>query len=203
MPRSLRAALNEANPNKLPNGCQQIRLGDRLAAGPVFASGAVASNTLVLPEDAKALYPVVGFIRAGTGTGILKPAETLGTPAAGEVGVSPSGDLIFAAGDAITAVEVHYVGADGEIYTDVELGVVSNVATLPVNALMLVSAEVTAGTAAGVKTVLARGASPAAGQAALNAAGTGVAFAGADGAQRVKLTFIAAPDVNVGTETDL
>ena len=52
--------------------------------------------------------------------------------------------------------------------TDVELGVVSNVAALPTNAVLLIRAEVTAGTSPGVKTVQARTAVPSAGQASLN-----------------------------------
>ena len=203
MARTLREVLNESNPNKLADGCKEIRLGDRLTAGPVFAAGAVASNTLVLPDDAKAIYALRGYIRAGTGDGPLGPAADPGAPAAGEVGVNATGDLIFAAADVVTEAEVHYIGADGQVYTDVELGVASNVATLPANGLLLVRAEALAGTSVGVKTVQSRGATPAAGQAALNKAGTGVDFAGADAVTRAKLTFVAAPEVSVGTETDL
>jgi hypothetical protein len=191
--RSNRDVLNESNPNKLASSAQAIKLGNALALMPAFVSGSVSSNRLTLPNAQKALAVLFAYSRTGTLTQQLVPIATGATPATGQVGVSPTGDILFATADAVTSADVVYLPAEGEIVTET-LPVVSNVAT-PLQgkeALILLSATVTIGGSVGAKTVTFRGAAVGAGQAAVTDTGT-IAFASADAATQATVTYIAKP----------
>lgn len=179
MARTIKDVLNESNPNKLPSGAQIAKLGSALALEPIFVDSAVSGDTIVLPNAAKARILIGAFASAGGATGPLTP--TGGTPVAGEVAISPSGDIIFAAADAITQAEVSYIAFEGEVITE-SVTVVASSAALPSGrkALCLVSASILVGIATGAKTVIARGSAPAAGEASISADGTAVDFNAAD-----------------------
>lgn len=200
MSRTLRSALNESNPNKVADGLHAVLAGDALAASPAFVSGTVSANLLSLPNAQKALAVLFCFARAGGVTGQLAPISTGTTPAAGQVGISPTGNIEFAAADAITAVDVVYLPAQGEVVTET-LPVVANVATPAQSkrALVLLSATALVGGSTGAKTVDFRGAAAAAGEAAVTATGT-IAFAGADAVTSAEVTYIAAPGVGVAQD---
>lgn len=193
MSRTLRASLNEANPNLVPTDLQRAKAGDALALIPAFAAGAVASDILVLPENAKAAQ-VLRCWAAGPDAYLLPVAQE-STPGAGEVAVAPNGDLIFAAADSVTAAEVVYVAMEGEVFEET-LPVAASALEFPQGrtASVLLECEVITGVVPGTETVIARAGTPAATEAALTADGSGVAFNVADviaGTARVK--YIAQP----------
>lgn len=204
MARTLRAVLDEANPNKLPAASQDLRLGSALRGMNAYAQGALTDNVLVLPEEAKAAQVLVAFARAGTFTGYLTAIAPGGTPATGQVAVTQTGDLAFAAIDAITDVEAFYAPLEGEVFEE-ELAVIGDAITLPQDrgALVLLSATGTAGTATGAKAVQDRGAAPAAGQTALDATGRTIAFAAADALTRATVRYVARPGSGSGVQASL
>jgi hypothetical protein len=200
-PTSLKARLDAANPNTLPSNLQTLKIGSVLAAIPttlrkkaaVASPYALAAELVVaLPEDAKAGTIFSAYARAGTGT--LGPLSVVvgATPVAGQIAVAPSGDIATAVADAWTSLDVTYLP---EKYDTMELTlpVVADVLVLPAPALtagavFMLEAESLAG-APGKKIVLAPGAVPAAGQAALSLDKLTVVFAAADvvTSARVKL----------------
>lgn len=193
MARTIKDVLNESNPNKLPSGAQIAKLGSALSLEPVFLDSAVSSDTIVLSNAAKARIGVAAFASAGGATGALSPVS--GAPAAGQFSISPTGDFLFAAADAITQAEVSYLPVEGELITE-SVNVVGSSAALPSGrkAVLLIAASITVGIATGAKTVVARDSAPAAGEAAINAAGTAIAFNAADVvAGSCELTYIITP----------
>jgi len=111
--RSARQAINEANPNLLASAIQSVRLGDGLGLIPRRVRGAVASNVLVLPEDAKAEVVLRAFVTAGTVSGHFSPSfDPDGVPATTTAGVNPAGNICFLSTDAVTEAEVVYVAVD-------------------------------------------------------------------------------------------
>lgn len=209
-PTSLKARLDAANPNTLPSNLQTLKIGSVLAAIPttlrkkaaVASPYALAAELVVaLPEDAKACSIFSAYARAGAGTlGPLTVVAPGTTPVAGQIAVAPSGDIATAAADAWTSLDVTYLP---EKYDTMELTlpVVADTLVLPTPALtagavMLIEAESLAG-APGKKIVLAPGAVPAAGQAALALDKSTVAFAAADAvtSARVKIAIGASVDV--------
>lgn len=205
MSRPLRDVLNESNPNKLPSGAQTLRLGDALALVTLFASGTVTSDVLSLPESEKAGQITRAFARVGGSTGYKTVVAPETTPAAGECAITPSGDVLFAAADAVTSAEVMYAPVEGEVFEDVVDAAASAAAFVQGRrALALLSAEVITGAIPGTKTPAARGSAPAAGTAALSAAGTGVAFNAADVvAGSVRLRYLAVPGVGSGPQPSI
>lgn len=214
--QSLKNQFNAAGPNTLPDGFRVVKLGNVLRALPTFlrkknADAAGVSpydlatlDVLQLPDDAKAHNIFRAYARAGTGTlGERTVAALHATPAAGEVAVTPAGNIAFLAADAYTDVDVVYMPDKYDI-AEVELTVTASVMTLPValttpGVTFLMEAEATVGTSLGKKIILAPGAgAPAAGQARLNLAKSTVTFAVADAVTkaRVKLAISAAVDVD-------
>lgn len=195
MARSLRSALNESNPNKLPSAGQVAKLGDALTLSPSFIAGAVSSHAIILPNNAKAFAVIGAFVSTGGTTGWFTPSPAGAAPGAGFCGVSPSGDIVFNAADAVTAAEVTYIVAEGETFTET-LEIVASAAALPQSkkAVVLISAEVTSGISLGAKTSIARASAPAAGQAAISLDGASIAFAAADVvAGQAIVTYVAQP----------
>lgn len=206
MTRTLRAALDESNPNKLPTAAQSLPLGRGLSLLCLFAADAVASNVLVLPEEQKAGQVLRAYARVGGSTGYktVVAAETA-APAAGQVAITPSGDIRFAAADAVTEAEVIYAPMEGEIFED-SVEVAASAATLSQSrrALQILSVTVDVGLIPGAKAIAARGSAPAAGSAALSAAGTGLAFNAADVvAGRATVRYIAVPGVGNGPDESI
>lgn len=199
MARNVEYILDEANPNKIPSGLQVVRAGKAMKLIPRFEAGTVTANVLTLPEDAKALHVLLAFARTGTATGWkigVSPAATL---AAGQVNVTPTGDIAFFGTDAVTGAEVWYIPMEGELVEDTIQVTAGGAGTLlgERQALRVLEAEVLTGAAPGNKTVVQRGATPAAGEAAATAPGQ-VAFNGADIAGTggtARILYIARPNV--------
>lgn len=212
----LRESFDRANLNTLADQFRLIKLGQTLRQDLKTTKRKLDPDTagtnpedlatldsIVLPNDAKAGTILRAFARAGTaGTGEMTVAARHATPLTGEVGVSPAGNLVFLAADAITDVDVEYIPERGDLAVTAELPVAANVLTLPTalsgNALVLVEAEATVGTSTGRKIVLTPGAgAPAAGQARLNLAGTTVTFAAADAVTAAIVTLLVDAEADI------
>lgn len=209
-----RASADRANPNTLADLFRKIGLGSLLAGGiPQYkrrvdmdALGLSASNlatldVIELPAHAKANT----ILRATARTGAPGPlaVQAYGvTPGAGQIAVTPNGDIATLAADAITDVDVVYVPERADVI-DTVFPVVANVLTLPAaitakGVVLLAEVEALVGTATGLKIILIPGAgAPAAGQARLDLALATVTFAAADAVTRarVKLAVSAAEDL--------
>lgn len=205
MTRTLRAALDESNPNKLPTAAQTLPLGRGLSLVSLLAFGAVGTNVLALPEEQKAGQILRAYARVGGSTGYKTVVAPETVPAAGQCSITPSGDVRFAAADAVTEAEVIYAPMEGEVFED-SVVVAASAATLSQSrrALQILSVTVDAGLSLGAKTVAARGSAPAAGSAALSVAGTGLAFNAADVvAGRATVRYIAVPGVGYGPQASI
>jgi hypothetical protein len=193
MSRTILDVLDESNPNKLPSGAQLAKLGSALGLLPRFASGAVSSSILVLPDDAKARVGLQAFATAGTTPGAK--SFVIGTPATGQFSINALGNILFATVDAVTAAEVSYIPFEGEVFTE-DLTVSASSAALSSGrqAVMLISAQVLTGLVPGTKSVSARGAAPSAGSAAINTLGTAIAFNATDVvAGTCRVTYVITP----------
>lgn len=198
MTTQVKDALDRANPNTLADGFRAIKLGSSLAQNmkatkrhvDMDAAGAnpedlATLDVLVLPDDAKASTVLRAYARAGTaGVGELAVVAPGATPITGQIAVTPAGNIATLAADAITDMDVEYLGAEGDVY-EYTGPVVGNVLAFPawmtaLGVIELLEANATAGTTTGRKVVLAAGGAAAAGQAALNDAKAQVGFAGAD-----------------------
>ncbi len=210
-PTSLKEEFNKANPNTVPSALQTLKAGSLLTALPttlrkkaaVTSPYAPAATLVVaLPEDAKANRIFSAYARAGAGTpAALTIVANGAVPVAGQASVAGDGDVLTAAADAWTSIDVVYLPEkyDVQEYT---LPVVANVLTLPAQAtapgaVLLVEAEALTGGAVGKKIVNIPGTAPAAGNAALSAALTTVAFNAADAvtSARVKIGVGSSVDV--------
>lgn len=191
---TVKELLNQANPNNVSELMQRLPAGNAFAQGPQFARGPVTGNVLVLPESAKARAVTACYVSAGTETGEFSPVAKGTTPATGEVSINSAGNIQFLAADAVSEAEVHYIPVEGAI-REVELGVASNVATLPggTGAVQLLEVESLAGTLTGTLAIAGRAATPTTGQAASDLAGTGVAFAAADAVTRARIKYVETP----------
>ncbi len=200
MGRSLREIANQGDQNKLGALFQAGRLGTALALIPRFYKGAVASHVMTLPQNARAVAILRAFATAGTLTGNMAPITT-GAPTTGQVGITATGNIIFATADAVTAAEVTYVSAEGDVIEEI-VPVVSHVGAPSSSrgAVILLEAEALTGTSVGVKTVDFRGAAIAAGEAGINVLGTGITFATADAVTRARIKYVATPGVGNGTK---
>lgn len=206
MSRTLQAVLDESNPNRSDEAQHQVLLGSALGLVTRFAKGAVVANVLVLPDDAKAGRVLRAFATAGGATGMLTPVNPEGAVAAGQVGTTPGGDVLFAVADAITAAEVEYAVLEGAGIFEEDIDVAASVGALSQGrgAVVLISAEVTVGIILGAKPTSARGAAPAAGFAAIDALGTSIAFNAADVvAGKAHVKYSATPGVGPGTTASL
>lgn len=204
--KSVRAALNTANPNSLPILCDQIDFGEALALLKRTVRGTVVGNTLVLPEDAKAgtLLKVYG---AGTVSGyktILGNGSNA-APATTECRITGAGNVLFNSGtDVITQAVVEYLAVEGsgyELYEET-IDVTSNVGTLLGQraALLLLGATSLTGTLTGALAPVNRGNTPATTFAAIGAGVDGdktIVFATADAVTRATVRYIALPGVGV------
>lgn len=188
--------LNQANPNNVASLLQEARLGDVLRALPVYLrkqapiAGAAANGNLTtvdvirLPDDAKAASILRASVRAGGSTGEFTPQAYGATPATTQVAVTPCGDIAFInATDLVTDADVVYVPEKGEV-VEYEGSVATGVLTLPTEwttrgVVLLLDAEITAGSVTGKKIILvpvAGAGLPAAGRAQLTSNKTTVSF---------------------------
>jgi len=195
MSRPLQTALTESNPNKLAAAMHDLDAGQAFKLVTRTERVTVTANVATLSAPAKAILAC--YASAGTAPGFKTPLQT-GTPSAGQVAVGPSGTAVFNGTDAITVAEVVYVAVEGEPVTE-EIDVTSNVGSgfASKTGALLVAAESLAGTLTGALTIVARGATPTTGQAALGATGTFV-FAGADAVTRARVTYYPFPDAAAG-----
>lgn len=199
MARKLQDVLNEANPNKLPTALQIAKIGNVVDLAPKFFKGAVASNVMVLPSDAKAVAILSALRTAGTVVGYATPIATNGTLATNQVKVNATGNIEFFGTDAVTAAEVTYVTVEGDVVTDtIPVVAGTGIGTLDTDAVLLLSATVVAGTSLGAKTVLARAESaPAAGNVNQGLTANQVRFAVADAVTSATVTYVAKPSPTV------
>lgn len=212
-----REGLNRANPSTLADYARALAIGDVLRALPCYLYGkqpalgnAYAGSTLLAyttPSDAKCLAVLYCYARAGTGTkGPIAYQATM-PPGASEYCITQSGDVVFNTGDAWTAVDMVYIPHKGDA-VELTLSVVANVATVPSawttrGVVQLQEVESLAGGLQAKMLVMAPGATPISGQAALALAKGTVVFAAADAVTqcRVKLTVAPSTDVNALLES--
>lgn len=190
MSRKLQAVGNEGNPNKVGDFNREVKIGSALKQGAMTVVIAVAANTAELPESGKALALVAVYVSAGGATGAF--TVVAGAPAAGEVAVDPiTGNVIFNVADAVTEAEITYTVIEGDVVEAAGVADAAGLVLLPGSSRgrLLLEASV----AGASRTVLARAAAPAAGQAALTAAGTGVQFNAADAGAAVIVKYVEMP----------
>lgn len=194
--RKLKDAGNDGNPNKVGDFNQVLGMGSAIRLGAMSIDGAVASHILTLPEGQKAGAVLFAYSRAGTLTGYLTGQPPGGAVATTQVGITPTGDILFATADAVTDAEVVYFPLEGAV---VEKTVVVSGGVAPIGdngARLLIEASQLTGGAAGAKTVVARGTAPSAGEAAVGVTGTVVFNAEANGEQ-VTVKYIEFPAATV------
>jgi hypothetical protein len=147
LPTSLRAALNRANLQSLPPAFQKIAIGDVLRGlhvalynqAPLAAAGnpyvIQTASSVYLPDDAKALAIVRAYARAGTSAAgpLTVDSDEATLPATLHCAVAPSGDLVFNATDAWTAVDVFYQPQRMDVVELNPISVASNAVVLPAN----------------------------------------------------------------------
>lgn len=197
--RTLKEIFNEGNLNKTQSAMRDAKLGTLLSMIPKFGVFAVSSNTIALPENAKAAVILRCYATAGTTTGYLTPSD-LATPTTGLVGISATGNILFASADAVTAAEVYYLTHEGDVIEET-ISVTSNSGTLlgSREAFLLLSATQLAGTRTGTTTVVARAATPTTGQSCLGVTGKTVTFAAADAVSSALVKYVRLPAVPAAT----
>ncbi len=193
MSRTLKQVINDANPNVFPDAARAVKLGTHLSGASAQVRAVVASDITDLPEGLSAAVILSAYATVGTVTGAL--AVVAAAPATGECAINPKGDIIFAAADAVTEAELVFIPVTGDVIEE----------ELPLSATglgtfggtrkgkLLLSAEVTEGGGTGDKTIVARGAAPAAGAAALTVNGLGVQFNIASASGKALVRYIASP----------
>lgn len=209
MTETRREAINRANPNDLADFLRKLGFGDVLAGHPPQqlrrenpAPDASVDSTLeavVLPAHRKAATILRATVLAGGVTGELAPQTYGTTPSTGQIAVSPSGDIVVLASDAITSLDVTYVPERGELAdvvlaADPATGFVELPPRLADKTILLSRAEILEGSATGAKEILVPASSaPAAGNARLSIPKNRVHFAVADGPTKVRLWLVVAP----------
>lgn len=216
MAESKKDSFNASRLSQLADLLREFGFGDILRALPTYVrrSGVSASPyapaatlaVLAQQADAPAVQVLRAYARAGTGTaGDLIVDAPYAVPAAGHIAVDAAGQLVTAAADAWTDLDVVYTTEKGEL-VEVIVNVVpgTGVAALPQfvvdrGVVLMSEAEALVGGATGKKIILApAAAAPAAGNAVLNLAKGSVFFAIADAvtSARLKLFLVSAVDVN-------
>lgn len=205
-------ALNRAHPAGLPDHLRYLKLGQLfgghlpqqlLAQDPAAQTYELATvEGLGLPYYSRAVKIDRAVARAGGVTGELTLAAYGATPSTGEIAVSPSGDIVTLASDAITSLDVYYRPVAGDV-AEVTLPVATGVMTLPSHlsgkALLLLEAEATVvdtGGVSGAKIILVPAtAATATTKAALSVDRTKVYFNNAtDLVLQARVKLLVAPD---------
>ena len=188
MGRPLKEVGNEGNPNKVGVFNQDVKMGTALLQGSQSIKGTVTSDVLSL--DVKAIAVISAYSTAGTLTGPLTPIAG-GTPSTGQVIVDRLGNIVFAAADAVTAVEVVYVPAEGDTVSSAIVTDAAGLATFPNSSTARI---ITSATIDGnARTVIARDGTPSAGEVALTLDGSGAQFNVADANSSAVVTYIEFP----------
>lgn len=208
-------AFNRSDLNTLADLLRKFGFGDILAALPTFlrrsATAAVpysGPSPKVSTQNSPALAITAAYARAGAGAVGALAVVTAVPPAAGQISIAPNGDIITAAADAWTSVDVAFQPDKGDII-ELTTDVIANVLALPQNvlnagAVRLLEAEALVGGSTGKKFCEAIGAAPGAGEASLNTALTQVSFNAGDAvtSARVKLLVCSAKDVSALLASD-
>lgn len=227
MPRVLR----RCNPNTAAVN-PYIRAGQSVAESTTGANPAVSPGANLfgqLPDDAKASVILRATAMTGAGTlgelTVNTPAQnvtafgTAGTgPIAGNIGLSPSGDIVTNTADAWTSLDVWYLPEQVDVF-ELVLVPVAGVVTLPnlcnlpgtfvantvPAAVLLMEAEILTGTATGKVALLSPSNAVTATtlQANLNLAKTQVLFRVADAPTSVRLKLGLCRTCNVGVGVNL
>jgi hypothetical protein len=203
--RALRDILNEASPGKLPSAMQSLAVGRAFVGTPRMIRDATVAaapaDTIVLPNAARAAYLFGGYARAGGTTGLLTAIQA-GVPAVTQISITPDGNLVMAAADAVTDAEAYYVAHEGDLVVETGVDVVAGVLTpaFARSAVCLIEATVVTGVIPGAKAITARGGAPAAGNAAIGDLGT-ILFNAADIVNgTATVTYIAYPGLGNAEE---
>lgn len=214
---TLAADIDRGNLNSVADALRLIKAGQTLQSDLKQTRRNVDMDALgVNPFDLgtlDALVPAVpamnifrAYARAGTaGTGEMTVVAPNTTPATGEIAVSPAGNIVTLAADAITDVDVEYMPARGDIFEftgDVATGVMALPSQLTTRGVvLLIEAEALAGTITGNKVVLAPAAGlPATLTARLDVAKANVQFNDAtDGVTRARVKLLVAAAVEMTT----
>jgi len=206
MASTVKAELSRANPNQIANMANLSQLGDGLGIVPRTELVTVAANVGVLSQPAASLVAV--FATAGGATGELDLIKRNGAVIAGDCAINAVGNVVFAAADAVTEAEITYIPIEGEEFTETIPVTLGGVGTLlqTRRAIQLTAATLVAPAATpGAKTLVARGTlvgALGAGEAALQAGGTTIAFVAAEAAAActATVTYLAFPGEGEGTE---
>lgn len=207
MASTVKAELDKANPNNLPDLQRLAKVGKALAISARTERVAVSSHIALLAQPAKAILSC--FAVAGTSTGYKTPVATESTPGAGQVAVNNLGNAQFAAADAVTDVEITYIPIEEDLISEVIPVTAGGVGTFVdgKSCAQIVSATLNAPAATpGAKVIVNRGtAVPAAGQAAVALDGTNIQFVAAEAgaACTANVVYHAFPSVGTGSETSL
>jgi hypothetical protein len=198
MSRSLKSVLNDPNPNQLADLLRATKVGTLLNNGLVQVRVPVASDLTSLPEQLRAAQVIFAYATAGTTAGV-KAVQAFGaTPTTGQCAVNLNGQVVFAAADAVTEVELIIAPYSGDLIEEVVFLNASGVGTLQggKTAKLLLSGTVTSGSSAGLKTNIARAGTPSAAQVCLSAAGNTVLFNVAAANSTALIRYIASAGVD-------
>lgn len=197
--RSPKQVINDSELNILAEILRLSKMGTHLSGIAVQARVVVASNTTALGEQLRVAHLLRAYVTVGGVTGLK--TIVAGAPATGEVSTNAFGQIIFAGADAVTEAEVIYVPLTGDIIDAVVNTNGAGLGTLPGGKAgkFLLSAEVLSGASVGVKTVIARGGAPAAGEAALSVSGKGVQFNAAAANSPARVRYIESPAAGKAT----
>jgi hypothetical protein len=205
MAESVRQSLDRADANTLADIMRYAKLGHVMSGfrRTIRSQNAVTGDQIVLPNLLKAKRVLSAYARAGTGTAGELTVVTTGSPTAGQVSWNAVGDIVFAAADDWTDVDVEYEPVMGvELVTLTGFPVVTNALTLPASALpadqLCSVVGYTAAGAASTKTVLAAGSTPSAGQANLNDAKATIVFNAADAVVTADVVMLKGIDPELG-----
>lgn len=218
MSETVKDAVNRADPNTLADALRKLGFGSFLRSMPVpirkAAAGAVNTyaSATARPVDgqdpaAPAVSILSAYARAGLGTPgpLTNDGMTSTAPAAGHIAISPNGQIVTAAADAWTDLDVNYLPDLGDVieYTgSVVPG--TGVMALPAGitdrgVVVLLESEALTGTVTGKKIIIEPAAAAvAATKSALDTDKLSVWFAVADAVSsaRVKLLVCAVNDTN-------
>lgn len=204
---TLRESLNQSTYD-LADKFRIVKLGTILAglvaamrgAAPAASSYVNAAAEVPDAQVVPAARVTRAYVRAGGTPGALSVVTTV-PPAAGQISIAPNGSLLVLAADAITDLDVQYEPHIGDIFETTQ-PVASNTLAIPQflldkKVVLAMEVEVLEGTSVGKKIIMAPGTAPAAGQAALNAALSTIAFNAADAVTSARVKLL------VGSEADL
>jgi len=210
MASTVKAELDKANPNNLPDLNRLTKMGKALAVAPRTELVAVAGDIAVLAQPAKALISVY-VVAAGANTGHSTIVESETAPAAGESAINELGNVAFNAADAVTLIEVTYTPIEEDLFTEDIPVTAGGVGTLNDgrSSAQIVSATLNApAVTPGAKVAVARGTlvgALAPGGFAVQFDGTTLAFVAAEAGVACTATVVyhAFPGVGTGSETAL